>query len=64
MKLGERTLLDRVRNRVGYPLWKHRDEDTTNDEIEQRIDQTINNWTMLELLDAISFEIEDAESEE
>lgn len=63
MKLGN-TLLDRVRNRVGYPLWKHRDEDTTNDEIEQRIDQTINNWTMLELLDAISFEIEDAESEE
>lgn len=64
MKLGERTLLDRVRARVSYPLWKHRDEDTTNDEIEQRIDQTINNWTMLELLDAISFEIEDAESEE
>jgi hypothetical protein len=61
LQLGERSLLVRVRDRVARPIWKHRSDDLTDEQIQDRVNAEINSWSMLALLEAISFELEEAE---
>ncbi len=53
------SLYERVLNRVRFPLWKHRDEDVTNDDIDRQARQIVDAWSPLELLSAISLELEE-----
>ena len=59
MTIGVGDLYERVRARVGFSKWKHRAEDVTNDQIEAAIDEEIDAMTNLELLRAISLELEE-----
>lgn len=36
-----------------YSIFKHRDEDDTNDDLEEKVEQAVNEMSNVELLDAI-----------
>jgi len=57
--IGAGDLLERVRARVGFSKYKHRSEDATVDQIEAAIDEEIEAMSNMELLRAISLELEE-----
>lgn len=68
VKDADLTLAERVRARVEFSIWKRdgkmlehpRDQAA----VTQDVEETINNWSTTELLDAISLELEEKEKGE
>lgn len=60
------TLTERVRARIEFMIRKRDgkmlDAPRTDYEVDQEIEETINGWSTLELLDAISLELEEKEN--
>jgi len=54
-----KTLLELVRERVGFSFYKHRDEDETSDQIEDKITAEIERMSPLDLLTTISDVLEE-----
>lgn len=55
----EETLYERVRDTVHDSICRKRTRRFEAGELNRLIDETINNWTPLELLSAISLELEE-----
>lgn len=68
VKDADLTLAERVRARVEFSIWKRdgkmlehpRDQAA----VTQDVEETINNWSTTELLDAISLELEEKEAKQ
>lgn len=68
VKAADLTLAERVRARIEFSIWKRDGKmlEQPRDQyaVDQDVEQTINEWSMTELLDAISMELEAKENGE